>query len=121
PSPWRILSMRIPSRALVLGALLAATPLSAAGAASTQPYHQLSDAGHLPLQPAGWSGDDDRRHRPRWAPAWPWNAPWSSPSWAAPGRGWSQPHWPSGRRAYLVPRPLPGWVIERRLRQQSFR
>lgn len=115
--------MRILPRALALGALLAAAPLataSAAGAASTQPYHQASDAGHLPLQPAGWSGDDDRRRRPHWTPARPWNAPWAAP-WTGSGHGWGQQHWQGGRPAYLAPRPLPGWVVEHRLRQQSFR
>ena len=110
--------MRILSRALALGALLAAAPLATApatGAASTQPYHQASDAGHLLLQPAGWSGDDDRRRRPHWRPSRPWHAPW-----AGPGHGWNQ-HWQGGHPAYLTPRPLPGWVVEHRLRQQSFR
>lgn len=115
--------MRILSRALALGALLAAAPLagaSAVGAASTQPYHQASAAGHSPLQLAGRSRDDDRRHRPRWTPTRPWSSPWNFPG-AGPGRGWSQPHWHGGGPAYLAPRALPGWAVEHRLRQQSFR
>jgi hypothetical protein len=116
--------MRILSRALGLGALLMAAPLaatSAAGAASAQPYHQTGDAGHLRLQPAGWSGGDDRRRPwgvpgPHWTPARPWNAPW-----AGRGHGWGEQHWHGGRPAYLAPRPLPGRVVEHRLRQQSFR
>lgn len=119
--------MRILSRALGFGALLTVAPLAtaSAGSPSTQPYHHASEFGHLPVQPAGWSGNDDRR-RSHWAPARPGARP-GARSWSGhhgvprglPGGGWGQ-HWHDGRAGYRALCPLPARVVEHRLRRQSF-
>ncbi len=135
--------MRILSRAIRLGAcgpailmmggLLVAAPLAVgpAGAAPLQappaePYHQPSMAGHALLLRAGDRDDDERR---RWRHRRPhhWGMPHDMPRWGAPrfrgwphGQGWAMPQF-GHQRPHFAPRPLPRWVVEDRLRQQSFR
>jgi hypothetical protein len=101
-----------------------------------QPYHQPGAPGHVLLQPVG-DRDDDERRRGRWRPP-PWNGhdwnghdwngrDWNSrgPSWGhwGPGHppGWGSPGHGHHQQPHFAPRPLPGWVVEHRLRQQSFR
>lgn len=104
--------MRILSRALGLGLLVAvAFPAAAADAASRQtpqPYHLSSAAGHAPLQLSGWRGSDERhagRHDRR------------GPGGSQFGRG----HGHGFGHSYGPVRYLPGWVVEQRLRRQSYR
>lgn len=133
--------MRILSRAIGLGAcspatllmggLLLAAPLAALPARAaplqpphTQPYHLPSTAGHALLQLAGDRDDDERRRSPHWR-RHHWNTPnWDTPrgwSWGPGGqRGWGAPQF-GHQHPHFAPRPLPGWVVENRLRQQSFR
>lgn len=102
--------MRILSRALGLGLLVAvAFPAAAADAASRQtpqPYHLNGAAGHVPLQLSGWRGSDNRHN---------WPGPGGSHFGKGHGHGFG--HGPS----YGHVRLLPGWVVEQRLRRQSYR